>query len=1266
MVATLVALLAFAGNAGAVTLTGGTGTDPWISSDLPDYAPGSTVNLLGGSWQPGEAVHIVVNDNLGQTWAWSDDVTADSGGGISDSLTLPEWFVASYSVTATGASGSAATSSFTDGNVNVRAMAGATAIGVTFPIGSAKQFPNSACSGAASASNVGSFTTPTNGQTTNSGISADSSANPPQSASVQAPSTATIGGTTYTFSGWTADGPTQPPALGVSTIAPQTGCFSRGSTPTGNNPAWNMTANYKVSTSTALSRTSGTNPSTFGDSLTFRATVTQLGSATAVTSGAVKFFDGGASCAAPGSQIGADQTLNASGQASITTSTLSVGSHTILACYQGATGFDVSSNAINQTVNPACTAVSVSTNPTDQTITYGADASFTASAAGSPAPTVRWQVDSGSGFADLSGQTTSTLTLTKPTVSMSGNQYRAVFTNTCSGTQTATTTAATLTVNRKSITITPDGGQGKVYGDADPTLTYASAPALESGDGFTGALGRAAGENAGSYGITLGTLSAGDNYSLSLTAPAVRFAITKAPLTVTADNKTRAYGDADPSFTASYSGFKRGENLATSGVSGNPSLTTTATASSNVGSYAITAGLGTLSSSNYSFTFANGTLTIGAATLSVNAGDKAKTYGDDDPAAGYTLSGFKNGEDAISAGVGGTAGCSIGSHSENVGAYDDVYSCGPGSLAAGNYDFVAGSNGKLTITKKAASVTAEDKTKVYGSDDPALTTTNSGFLAADLGAGKITFGATRAAGETVAGGPYSITPSASDAGSNLLDNYDVTYHNGALTITKKAASVTAEDKTKVYGDADPALTTTHDGFLAADLGPAKITFGASRTAGETVAGGPYPITPSASDGASNLLANYDVTYHNGALTITKKAASVTAEDKTKVYGDADPALTTSSSGFLAADLGAGKITFGATRAAGETVAGGPYPVTPSASDGASNLLANYGVTYNPGQLTIGKRPLTVTADNKSKTYDGNPFSGGFTRTISGFAFGETDSVVSGSVGFNGPAATAIDAGNYVITVDVSGLSAANYSFSAANVNSGNLTINQRPITVAADPKTKVFGTSDPALTYQLTAGTLVGGDSLSGNLTRDPGELVGTYAIKRGSVTAGANYAITYVGANLAITAWNAAGKGFYAPVGADSAHSIFTAAPGTAPTTKPGSMVWNTVKGGQTVPLKFNVFAGAVEKTASDAFPGFDVTKAFQMQKLANCTDSVATDPVDYTATSGQTTLRYDTTGMQWIQNWATPKVSATTCYRTFVTFADGSTLEAFFQLTK
>src|SRR3989441_9297288 len=56
--------------------------------------------------------------------------------------------------------------------------------------------------------------------------------------------------------------------------------------------------------------------------------------------------------------------------------------------------------------------------------------------------------------------------------------------------------------------------------------------------------------------------------------------ITKATLTVTADNKTREYGDANPAFTASYGGVKKSETLATSGGTGSPSLTTGGTATS--------------------------------------------------------------------------------------------------------------------------------------------------------------------------------------------------------------------------------------------------------------------------------------------------------------------------------------------------------------------------------------------------------------------------------------------------------------------------------------------------------------------------------------------------------------------------------------------------------------------------------------------------------------------------------------------------------------
>ncbi len=115
VVVLLAASVFVAAPAAASTLGDGTGLTPTIESDKADYAPASTVTLTGAGWSSGEAVHVNVNDNVGQTWSYNVDVTANPLGGFTLQFKLPNSFAASYLVTATGASATA-TTTFTDSN----------------------------------------------------------------------------------------------------------------------------------------------------------------------------------------------------------------------------------------------------------------------------------------------------------------------------------------------------------------------------------------------------------------------------------------------------------------------------------------------------------------------------------------------------------------------------------------------------------------------------------------------------------------------------------------------------------------------------------------------------------------------------------------------------------------------------------------------------------------------------------------------------------------------------------------------------------------------------------------------------------------------------------------------------------------------------------------------------------------------------------------------------------------------------------------------
>ncbi|HEJ2856026.1 MBG domain-containing protein [Pseudomonas aeruginosa] len=649
-----------------------------------------------------------------------------------------------------------------------------------------------------------------------------------------------------------------------------------------------------------------------------------------------------------------------------------------------------------------------------------------------------------------------------------------------------------LTVTPAQLIVSADA-KTKVYGDADPTLTY-QVSGLKNSDTaagvLSGNLGRVAGENVGNYGILQGGLGLNTaNYTLSYVGNDLR--ITPAQLNVIADAKTKVYGDLDPALTYQVSGLKRGDTAGA--VLNGGSLSRVA--GENVGVYGINQGGLGLVSSNYTLNYQGNNLTITKALLNVIADAKTKVYGDADPSLTYQVSGLKNGD---TAGAVLNGGGLVRVSGENVGNY--AIQQGGLGLVSGNYDLAYQGN-NLTITKALLNVIADAKTKVYGDADPSLTYQVSGLKNGDSAGSILTGGLNRAAGENV--GVYGI-----NQGDLALNsgNYDLSYQGNNLTITKALLNVIADAKTKVYGDADPSLTYQVSGLKNGDTAGAVLNGGSlSRVAGENV--GVYGINQG---GLGLVSGNYDLAYQGNNLTITKALLNVIADAKTKVYGDADPSLTYQVSGLKNGDTAGAVLNGGSlSRVAGENV--GVYGI--NQGDLALNS-GNYDLSYQGNNLTITKALLNVIADAKTKVYgDADP---SLTYQVSGLKNGDSaGSILTG--GLNRAAGENV--GVYGINQGDLALSSGNYDLS---YQGNNLTITKALLNVIADAKTKVYGDADPSLTYQVsglkngdTAGAVLNGGSLS----RVAGENVGVYGINQGGLgLVSGNYDLAYQGNNLTIT----------------------------------------------------------------------------------------------------------------------------------------------------
>ncbi len=570
-----------------------------------------------------------------------------------------------------------------------------------------------------------------------------------------------------------------------------------------------------------------------------------------------------------------------------------------------------------------------------------------------------------------------------------------------------------------------------------------------------------------------------------------------ARLTVTANNVSQAYNGSPYSLSSSGLTYSLTPDMTLLGT-----LTNTGNSQGvkNVGAYVIQPLYA--NATGYMITYVNGALTITPYAVSLTG---TRVYdGSANVASGIFTLGTLVGSETLSLSGSGTLA------SRNVGTGKSVtlgnLALANGTGLASNYSLTGGSQ-TANITARAITLTAPSVTKTY---DGGLTYTPL--------AGNLTALATPLlGGDTVSAASIAYTNANAGAGNKTVslnaatisdgnsgNNYLVTLAgNTSSSISRRPIILTADAKTKVYGNTDPALSFkaeangTNRGLVTGD----KFTGALTRSAGENV--GSYSINASALANG-----NYLISTNNGALTISQRPIILTADTKAKVYGNTDPALTytaevnSTGRGLVGAD----KFTGALTRSTGENV--GRYTI-----NAAALANGNYLISSNNGALIISQRPITLTADAKAKVYGNTDPALSFTA--------EAKSANRGLV--NGDKFTGVltriageNVGNYSISAQA--LANRNYLISVKN---GALTISQRPITLTVDAKAKVYGNTDPALTFKAEAkGTnrgLVNGDKFTGVLTRSAGENVGNYSISAQTL-ANRNYLISVKNGALTIS----------------------------------------------------------------------------------------------------------------------------------------------------
>jgi len=427
-------------------------------------------------------------------------------------------------------------------------------------------------------------------------------------------------------------------------------------------------------------------------------------------------------------------------------------------------------------------------------------------------------------------------------------------------------------------------------------------------------------------------------------------------LTLRANNLRKIYGDAlDLRSAFTVEGVMTGvdgayrADSASNLLSGAPLLSSAgaaAMAGVSAAPYSLDIAAGSLNtgSSGYTLALVQGTLQVDPRSLTITANNGGKTYGQSGGFNGFNADGLVNGDTLTGVNL-----ASLGSDATaNVGNYTITASNADGSGLA-NYD-IRYVDGSLSVGKAGLTITAGSGGKTYGQIGGLNGFSANGLLNEDSISGVDLSSNGSAATANV--GNYTIT--ASNADGSGLSNYDIRYVDGSLSIGKAGLTITAGSGGKTYGQVGGLNGFSANGLLNEDniSGLDLSSNGSAATANV----GNYTITASNADG--NGLANYDIRYVDGSLSVGKAGLVITANDTRKRIGQVLALDGFRSSGLVNGDSIDG-VSLSST---GNNANAQPGKYAILVGDAQGARLGNYDISYQDGSLQVVGVPAEMAAE----------------------------------------------------------------------------------------------------------------------------------------------------------------------------------------------------------------------------------------------------------------------------------------------------------------